>query len=49
MKLNTEYEIIQNGDQSEALVNNYLPSVYKFEYFPKCQITRGISKGLFEA
>jgi thiol-disulfide isomerase/thioredoxin len=32
-----EYEIIQNGDE-QALVNNYLPSVYKFEYFQNNQI-----------
>ncbi|MBG6063168.1 thiol-disulfide isomerase/thioredoxin [Flavobacterium sp. CG_9.1] len=32
-----EYEIIQNGDE-QALVNSYLPSVYKFEYFENNQI-----------
>lgn len=33
-----EYEINQNADEEEALVNSYLPSVYKFEYFENNQI-----------
>lgn len=32
-----EYEVNQNADE-EALVNSYLPSVYKFEYFENNQI-----------